>query len=548
MSNPLPLSFKLVVATVAVLAGGMSVADAASLPITMQMKYRSYDGSKNNVLHSDWGKSGMQLMRKAAAAYANGFSSPAGALRPSPRAISNAVMKHAEGDLKNNRQLSALVYVFGQFLDHDIDLTPPAAAPKEAFNIAVPLGDVSFDPLGTGTKTIGLDRSMYDPATGTRSGNPRQQITTVSSWIDGSQIYGSDATRAMALRTGVGGKLKTSAGNLMPFNTMGLENQILPGGNPTQFFAAGDIRANENIDLVAVHTLFVREHNYQADRLSRANPKWNDEEVYQNARRYVVGELQAITYKEWLPALLGPNALRSYRGYQPMVNPSITNEFSTASFRFGHSLLGADVEFIGNDGLPVPGMDEVALRDAFFNAGIVVERGVDPILKYLASDLAEEVDTFIVDDVRDFLFGPPGSGGFDLASLNIQRGRDHGLSDYNTTRRAYGLPALTNFNGITANVALRASLQTLYGNVNNIDLWLGGLAEDHVSGGSTGPLLRAVLADQFERLRDGDRFWYQVDFSGADLKALEATTMAQIIRRNTSITNLQNNPFFFSEN
>src|SRR5919202_4438537 len=120
-----------------------------------------------------------------------------------------------------------------------------------------------------------------------------------------------------------------------------------------QLFAAGDVRANENIELTSLHTLFVREHNRIADAISRANPGLDDETVYQMARARVIAEMQAITYNEWLPALLGPGALQPYRGYDPTVNPGIANEFSTAAFRLGHSLLGNGVQFLGNDGRPV---------------------------------------------------------------------------------------------------------------------------------------------------------------------------------------------------
>src|SRR5262249_12712773 len=148
-------------------------------------------------------------------------------------------------------------------------------------------------------------------------------------------------------------------------------------------------------------------------------------------------------------------------------------------------------------------------------------------------------------EVRNFLFGQPGAGGFDLASLNIQRGRDHGLADYNTTRAAYGLPRVTSFSQITSDPTLQAKLAQLYKNVNNIDLWVGALAEDHIPGTSTGPLLRAVITDQFERLRDGDSFYFERVFSGGALAALEHRTLADIIADNTPINNLQDNVFFF---
>jgi hypothetical protein len=154
------------------------------------------------------------------------------------------------------------------------------------------------------------------------------------------------------------------------------------------------------------------------------------------------------------------------------------------------------------------------------------------------------VDNQLVDSLRNFLFGQPGEGGFDLASLNIQRGRDHGLADYNRVRRAYGLPRVRSFAQISSDPEIQQKLRDLYGDVDNIDLWVGGLAEDHLPGSSFGPLITRVMADQFERVRDGDRFWYQRVFSGAQLAQLENTRLSDIIKRNTSITNLQDNVFF----
>jgi hypothetical protein len=146
--------------------------------------------------------------------------------------------------------------------------------------------------------------------------------------------------------------------------------------------------------------------------------------------------------------------------------------------------------------------------------------------------------------VRNFLFGPPGAGGLDLASLNIARGRDHGLADYNSMRAAYGLPRVSDFSEITSDADTQAKLESLYGSVDNIDAWVGGLAEDHVPGGSVGPLLRSIIGDQFTRLRDGDRFWYQNTFRGDELKRIDHTTLAQVIERNTDLTGLQRDVFF----
>jgi len=490
----------------------------------MDAGFRSYDGTGNNPFHPDWGSTDVQLLRRAPSAYGgDGLNDPAGADRPSARAISNAIAAHVAGELKSDRQLSAYIYIWGQFIDHDLDLTQPPDTGAEAFNIPVPAGDQFFEP----GSYIFLNRSRYDPTTGIDT--PRQQINQITAFIDASMVYGSDEATANSLRTFDGGHLITSDGDLPPTDA---------AGN----FLAGDVRANENVELTSMHTLFMREHNFWADRIAANNPGLTDEQIYQRARARVGAEIQVITYNEWLPALLGPNVIRDYTGYKSNVNPGIANEFSTAGFRLGHSLINDDVEFFDNNGRPT--RDEVSLKDAFFNPALLRQEGIDGILKYAASTTSEELDNQIVDSLRNFLFGNPGEGGFDLASLNIQRGRDHGLADYNSVRVAYGLPAVTDFSQISSDPAVQKSLSDQYGNVNNIDLWVGALAEDHVGNGSVGPLIRRIVADQFTRVRDGDRFWYGRQFSGAQLTRLQNTTLADILERNTDISNFQTNVFF----
>jgi hypothetical protein len=305
------------------------------------------------------------------------------------------------------------------------------------------------------------------------------------------------------------------------------------------------VRANEQVGLTTAHTLFMREHNRVAGVLAQLHPQWNDEQLYQEARRIVGAEIEAITYNEFLPALMGPYAPRLFGRYDPRTNASVTTEFSTAAFRVGHTLLSPEILRIENDGRPDP-RGPITLADSFFNPPLLTsETDLEEILKGLASQRAQEIDNKLVDGVRNFLFGPPGAGGFDLASLNIQRGRDHGLSDYNTTRAVFGLPRVTSFAQITANVDVQHELQELYRSVDNIDLWVGALAEDHLRGASTGPTITAILRDEFNRARDGDRFFFTHDpaFTPDQVESLAETTLADVIRRNTGITNLQENVF-----
>jgi hypothetical protein len=508
----------------------------------------SIDGTGNNVAHPTWGSTGQDLLRLSPVAYGDGISTPSGADRPGARLVSNLLAASPEGGVTNDRDFTAFVYAWGQFLDHDLGLTD-TATPRERLPIPVPTGDPSFDPNSTGAMTISMSRSAWDAATGTGTNNPRQQVNSITAFIDGSQVYGSDATRAAALREFAGGRMRTSAGNLLPFNTTGLANANdahVVADN--QLFLAGDVRANENPELIALQTLFVREHNRIATEAAAKNPTWTDEQLYQHARRMVISEIQEITYNEFLPAILGANtpaanALQNYRGYRADVNPGIATEFSTAAFRLDHSMLGEDIQFLDNNGNPV--RDDVRLKDVFFDPRSVSEVGIDPLLKYLASDRAQEIDTKVIDDVRNFLFGAPGQGGFDLVSLNIQRGRDHGLADYNTVRVAYGLPKVTSFAQISSDTAVQASLQQAYGSVDKLDLWVAGLAEKHLPGSSLGETFTRIIVDQFSRLRDGDRYWYQNALPANAVRAVQNNSLVDVIRRNTQLTNLQPNVFFF---
>ena len=498
---------------------------------------RSFDASGNNKANPHWGRAGAPLMRIAGSAYSDEVSQPSGAERPNPRSISNACCWQ-EGQIPNRRGGSDFLWQWGQFLDHDISLTG-LGDPGDRFDIPVPMGDPMFDPMATGAMMIPMDRSITDPASGSDADNPRNQINEITAYIDASVVYGSDEARAHALRTNDGsGRLKMSAGDLLPFNVDGLENaevEARPDSPDPTLFLGGDVRANEQVGLTAMHTLFAREHNRLADSIRNAKPRLAGEEVYQRARAKVGALIQSITYNEFLPMLLGPDSLEPYRGYDKNVDATIDATFSTACYRLGHTLLSPVLARLDAQGRTIA-EGELPLRAAFFNPRrLIDEGGIEPILRGLAAGASQEVDIRVVEDVRNFLFGAPGSGGLDLVALNVQRGRDHGLMSYNETRAAFGLAEMTSFEDISSDEDIVGRLRAAYESVDQIDAWVGGLAEDHVPGAMVGDLVRAVVVDQFTRLRDGDRFWYQRVFRGAELAEIEATTLADIIRRNTSI-------------
>ncbi len=507
-------------------------------------EYRTIDGSDNNSFNFDWGRVDTTLRRIAPNEYADGVSASGGVGLPSPRVISNEIFAQS-GDMPNAAGASNFLWLWGQFVDHDLDFVKLQSGPSaEIASFPVPPGDPFFDPMSTGTVTMKITRDEAAPGTGTM-GIPCEHINTITHWLDGSMVYGSNAARETALRD-IGGKLKVGAGDLLPLNTFGLPNGNLPAGGPPaeSLFIAGDVRVNENPALAAIHTIFVREHNRIVDELATANPAWNGETLYLEAKARVEAEIQSITYNEWLPIILGVDALPDYAGYNDTVNPAIDQVFASALFRLGHTLLSHELQRLNEHGAEIP-LGHLALSNVFFNVdSIKAANGIDDLLRGLGASKAQELDAKVIDDVRNLLFGPPGAGGMDLISINIMRGREHGLPDYNAARVAYGLAPLTDFDQITANTALAAKLESLYGSIDNIDVFVGALAEDDVPGAMVGELLRAVLVDQFARLRDADRFWFESRFDGADLERLEHTTLSDIIQRTTGIEHLQHDVFF----
>lgn len=496
-------------------------------PAEYPREFRSIDGHGNNALHVDWGRAGTTLLRLMTPAYGDGIGHvPAGQDRPSTRLVSNIVMAQP-GDMPNDSMASDFLWQWGQFLDHDIVETP-VAAPREAFDIPVPVGDPWFDPDHEGGKRIPLDRSGY-----LMVDNVRQQVNHITSYIDGSMVYGSDKARAKELRTMDGtGRMKVSEGNLLPFNVNGFDNA--PNSHDASFFLAGDIRCNEQNGLTAMHTLFVREHNYWAARIREQRPNLSGEMVYQYAKAIVTAEIQAITYNEFLPALLGPTAIPTYRGYDPRVNATVSNFFATSAFRMGHSLLSPRLLRLDANGEMIEA-GHLSLVDAFFKPDQIVEHGIEPLLRGLSMQRAQTPDPYTIDAIRNFLFGPPGAGGFDLASLNVQRGRDHGLPSYNAARIELGLDPVESFAEISSNPDIQANLEEAYGEVDLVDAWVGMLAEPPMPDSMIGQCLSITIQQEFIRLRDGDRFWYESYLSPYAVEFVNRQSLAKVIRRNTDI-------------
>ena len=222
--------------------------------------------------------------------------------------------------------------------------------------------------------------------------------------------------------------------------------------------------------------------------------------------------------------------------YSPKIDARVVNEFSSVGFRFGHSQVTNTLHRLNAD-LTASKHGHLHLRDNYFSPGRVLRQGgIDPILRGMIFTACQEVDTKATDGVRNFLFGT-NTKGFDLVAINIQRGRDHGIPDYNTLREGIGLPRKTSFEDITSDTDIASKMKELYnGNVDNVDAFVGGLAEPHVAGGAVGELFATIIADQFARLRNGDRHWFENSAAlQEDMHAIKRTTMAEVVARNSGV-------------
>ena len=503
--------------------------------------FYSLDGTNNNTDNTNYGAVGSHLLNTAPLDYGDGISTPAGAERTNARVISNALAQQ-NSILPSDRGLTNLIWAFGQFVDHDIALSPENHDATVIIN--VPLGDPDLDPAGTGAVIIPLDSTAFSQGTGTDVYNPAQIENNITAWLDGSNIYGSDQERNHYLREFDGGRLKVSEGDLLPFGNEHITNANPSRQEPHHLFTAGDVRANENSVLVSMHTLFVREHNRIAKELAAAHPDWQDEELYNRARQINIAQYQSIVYNEYLPSLLGTDALPEYSGYDSTINPSIDRSFSSAAFRVGHTQISSEILRLDTHGNEIAA-GNLTLAEVFFRStGVVQESGIDPILRGISSSLSQNVDLKIIDDLRNLLFkfGPQDIGR-DLFAINIERGRVNGVNDYNTVRESFGLDKVTNFAEISSDEQIQSKLESLYSDVDDVDLYVGLLAEDHLAGSAVGETFQTIIAQQFVTLREGDRLYYENIFTSKEIAQIDNTSLTDIIKLNTDTTVIQDNAF-----
>ena len=556
-------------------------------------KYRTFDGTCNNLQHGLWGAAVTPFKRALEPIYENRLNSPVGWSQsqqvsngnafgppyPSPRVVSTVII--STNRVTPDPDYTHMLMQFGQFLDHDITHSPtsPSArcddhcnATQFCYPIAIPPGDRRI----TGDKKcMSFSRSAAMCGTGAtsvffESVSSREQINQITAYIDGSMVYGSSTSQALKLRNTTAGKgllkqgLETVPGkHLLPFNDDEFVDCLRPLNVKNQkqvpCFLAGDRRANEQVALTALHTIWMREHNRIATVLSELNPYWDDDRLFQEARKIVGAELQHITYTEFLPKVLGSESMKSlseYVSYDFDQDASILNGFAAGAYRFGHGLIHPIVRRLNASFQSIPEGD-LSLRHAFFAPyRIVEEGGIDPLLRGMiaSSGKLNSPSEVINNELTEHLFSMAHEVAFDLGALNIQRGRDHGLPSYTSWREYCGLSVPVGFDeldGVISNKIIQKKLKRLYGIPANIDMWVGGLVEDPLPHGRVGPLFACIIGEQFKRIRAGDRFWYENPsvFEPAQLAEIKKTTLARVMCQNSDgIDHIQQDVFLVVNN
>lgn len=532
-------------------------------------RYRTFDGTCNNPIshRSMWGAAGQSMERLLPPAYEDGVWLPRSrSVDGSPllgtREISRILLLDTD---RPHPKHNLLVMQFGQFLAHDITQSASVRLENgEAIECCAPDGSGPLPPQQShfacmpipveshdefyahfNQRCINFVRLSLAPNSHCKMGYAKQR-SKVTHYVDASPVYGSNQQTAKVLRTFRGGKLRMFddfGRDLLPLTKE--REACASNDNGDVCFKSGDGRTNQIISLVAVHILFAREHNRIADALAQLNPKLNDETIFQEARRIVIAEMQHIVYNEYLPIVVGPRQMQRFRiatkhqgyatDYDPEVNPAVTNEFTGAAFRFGHSTVDGKFHLHSSNGV-----DEVIdIPDVMFNPGRLRKRSfLDGIINTMLDQPMQKVDASISHGLSRFLFRGSNPFGLDLAALNIQRGRDHALRSYNNYLHVSGQRTIHSFSQFPSDVARK--LSQVYRHTDDIDLWVGGLLEPHAHEALVGSTFSDIIADQFSRLKHGDRYFYEYDsninpgaFSETQLNEIRKSSLARIICDNS---------------
>jgi hypothetical protein len=592
---------------------------AYSFPAGAIEEFRSADGSWNNLKDPLQGSAGQVLRRNLDANFQyrdelleaivdlpTTEPLPVANLQTNPRTISN-ILSASSNPPKNDRN-NLLETFFGQFVNHDKEDTK--SSNSTFFAVPIYGSDELYDQTQSKPNRllVGASCKYFDYGASPQcetfaNGVVEEGIPSfASSWLDLSTVYGSSDDVMNHLRSFEGGRLKTATYTLRlgPFASATYSNE-LPSqadcdgacpqdtffvGSPSDIPVSGDGRAGENVALTLMHTLYHREHNRLADALAGAHPDWDDEQIFQEARKLNIAQYQRTIFEEYLPEVLRGLKIPKYTGYKKNTEGDTSIEFATGAFRYGHSTT-APYRLLDENRCPftftVPGGvfgpssftdDKLPFAgqlggpftppQAYLLAenGSPYGDGPENIVRSLVNEAVDEPDLEINDVLRNIRAVGLSGNGIDLMVSDIVRGRETGLPSYYELRKAFytgsrnkdlykakgcdegAIDSIECFLEINSDPDVAYNLQDIYGKVTAIDGVIGLLAEDKEDSTEYLPRTSAnIILDEYLRSRDADRFWYeQKGYLPPESVAL-LHRFVDILRDNFPALDVEDNPF-----
>lgn len=476
---------------------------------------------------------------------------------PLPRTIINGVLRPLQRPvLKQVPNL--LAAMFGQYIAHDVGskkdsvgtiacctadrsaALPVEQQDKSCMPIIIPKNDPDFGVKfpSFGCMSIGIVRSAN--STAGNFNTPADQLNQVTGFLDNSPLYGSKEEDMRSLREFKGGRMITNSDN------------ILPERDGVYFL--GDNRLNQTPQLAIIHSIYLREHNRIAGILGKLNHNWSDTKLFEETRRIVIAQYQHIIFNEWLPRFLSPeimDLIRSPLGLN-YHETSTYNEFNHAVFRMFHTALPNEIQFIAQD---------ETVRTEPFSQQLFNRLTKTNYEETARGMLFQPMNTGGFGHMFHGLFAPAGTPGGDLISIDLNRGRDHGLPPYVEILQYFFNPigwlkgSVNDFDDLKLfiNAENRNRLKQNYESVLDIDLFVGALVETPLENTLLGATAQVMFARQFSRFKLSDPYFYTNKlsphpFSSAQLKEIKKATTNHLFCLNSAIAKVPKEPSIAGSN
>lgn len=349
-------------------------------PPCVKSRYRTLDGTCNNLQQPLWGSANNRYGRLLTPRYGDGISSPTTSISgqdlPNSRLVSLIVF--GENDVPDP-QFTLANMQWGQIMTHDMSMQAGGTQSRRhgtrcctdagklisngahatCYPILVPKNDPAHSQ--TQVECMNFVRTLTDRdnnCKGASQTRPAEQLTTVTAFMDLSLVYGNSEQQNRPIRAFTGGRMlvENRGGHEWPPQDPNATASCDVQTPQETCYLGGDARINQNPQLTVLQIVLLREHNRIADNLQGINPQWDDEMVFQESRRINIAQYQHISYYEWLPIFLGRENMLKNRliyqttqgafvnDYNPNIDPSVLNSHATAAFRYFHTQIEGRLE------------------------------------------------------------------------------------------------------------------------------------------------------------------------------------------------------------